>query len=360
MPPANPSSEKRFDVVALGEAMLEFNQTQPGQPNYLQGYGGDTSNAVIAAARAGAAAAYLSRLGDDWFGVQLRALWASEGVDASAVETDPARPTGIYFVTHDAGGHRFSYLRAGSAASAMTPHWLPRATLRQARILHVSGISLAISPNAGETVLAAMREASAHGSLVSFDSNLRLKLWPLERARQVIDEAIGLCDIFLPSQEDMDVLIGQQAPDAIIDWAHKKGAKTVVLKLGAQGCAWSATARAARCWPCARCRWSMRPAPATAFAATCWRAWQSAQVFSTRRAMRMPRRRLRCRALARWRRCRAGLPSMRRLPPATWRPEPSFRSVLHHFKLMRKITMKLIRTCRKPFKSSTGNRVSSQ
>ena len=236
MPPAILSTEKRFDVVALGEAMLEFNQTQPGQPNYLQGYGGDTSNAVIAAARAGAATAYLSRLGDDWFGAQLRALWASEGVDASSVETDPAHPTGIYFVTHDAGGHRFSYLRAGSAASAMTPDWLPRAMLRQSRILHVSGISLAISPNAGDTVLTAMREARAHGTLVSFDSNLRLKLWPLERARQVIGEAIGLCDIFLPSQEDMDLLIRQQAPDAIVDWAHKKGAKTVVLKLGAQGC----------------------------------------------------------------------------------------------------------------------------
>ena len=99
----------------------------------------------------------------------------------------------------------------------MTPGWLPRAMLRQSRILHVSGISLAISPNAGDTVLAAMREAGAHGTLVSFDSNLRLKLWPLERDRQVIGEAIGLCDIFLPSQEDMDLLIGRLAPDAIVD-----------------------------------------------------------------------------------------------------------------------------------------------
>jgi len=231
-----PMNEKRFDIVALGEAMLEFNQTHPGEPNYLQGYGGDTSNAVIAAARAGASTAYLSRLGDDWFGGQLRALWASEGVDASAVETDPLHPTGIYFVTHGADGHQFSYLRAGSAASAMTPEWLPRAVVKQARILHVSGISLAISPAAEEAVLAAMREARASRTLVSFDSNLRLKLWPLERAQRVIAQAVGLCDIFLPSQEDMHTLIGQQAPEAIVDWAHQQGAKTVVLKLGAQGC----------------------------------------------------------------------------------------------------------------------------
>ena len=59
---------KQFDVVALGEAMLEFNQTERGQPRYLQGFGGDTSNVVIAAARAGAGAAYISRIGSDAFG----------------------------------------------------------------------------------------------------------------------------------------------------------------------------------------------------------------------------------------------------------------------------------------------------
>ena len=236
MLPESPMNEKRFDVVALGEAMLEFNQTQPGQPNYFQGYGGDTSNAVIAAARAGASTAYLSRLGDDWFGGQLRALWANEGVDASAIETDPVHSTGIYFVTHGSDGHRFSYLRAGSAASAMTPDWLPRAIVRQARILHASGISLALSSSAQDTVLAAMQVARASQTLVSFDSNLRLKLWPLERARSVIGEAVGLCDIFLPSQEDMETLIGRREPEAILDWSHRQGAKTVVLKLGAHGC----------------------------------------------------------------------------------------------------------------------------
>ena len=234
--PAGALHDKRFDVVALGEAMLEFNQTHSDQPNYLQGYGGDTSNAVIAAARAGASTAYVSRLGDDWFGSQLRALWANEGVDASAVEIDPTRSSGIYFVTHGTNGHHFSYLRAGSAASAMTPDWLPRDVIRQARILHVSGISLAISSSAEKTVLAAMHEARGASTLVSFDSNLRLKLWPLKHAQRVIGEAVGLCDIFLPSQEDLETLTGLREPEAMVDWAHQQGAKTVVLKLGAQGC----------------------------------------------------------------------------------------------------------------------------
>jgi 2-dehydro-3-deoxygluconokinase len=228
-------TQKRFDVAALGEAMLEFNQTRPGEPQYLQGFGGDTSNAVIAAARAGARTTYLTRLGQDAFGDALLGLWQREGVDACAVERDPAAPTGIYFVTHGPKGHEFSYLRAGSAASRMTPAWLPRALIRDSRVLHVSGISLAISPSARDTVFEAMAIARAAGTLVSLDSNLRLKLWSLEEARAGITRAIGLCDLFLPSVDDVAVLSAKEDPDAIVDWAHALGARQVVLKLGADG-----------------------------------------------------------------------------------------------------------------------------
>ena len=101
---------KRFDIVAIGEAMVEFNQTSaPGNCTYLQGFGGDTSNAVIAAARQGVRCAYVTRLGDDEFGRMCLALWASEGVDSSAIEIDPSAPTGVYFVRHDSRGHSFSY-----------------------------------------------------------------------------------------------------------------------------------------------------------------------------------------------------------------------------------------------------------
>lgn len=229
---------KRFDVAALGEAMLEFNQTRPGEPQYLQGFGGDTSNAAIAAARAGAQAAYLTRTGDDAFGARLLQLWMQEGVDTQAIERDASAPTGIYFVTHGAQGHEFSYLRAGSAASRMTPAWLDGAAgevIRASRILHVSGISLAISTSACDTVFAAMRMAREAGTQVAFDSNLRLKLWPLDRARACIERAVSLCDIFLPSLEDVATLAGLADPDAVADWAHALGARTVVLKLGSDG-----------------------------------------------------------------------------------------------------------------------------
>lgn len=223
------------DIVALGEAMIEFNQTRAGEPNFLQGFGGDTSNMAIAAARQGARSAYVTRVGDDTFGKMLLDLWRAEGVDTSAVGVDAASATGVYFVTHGATGHVFSYLRAGSAASRMQVDQLPLPLLRSARYVQASGISLAISPNAADCVLAAFDTARQAGVKVALDSNLRLKLWPLARARAVIGAAAALADYFFPSVEDAQALSGLDDLDAILDWAHGLGARQVLLKLGPEG-----------------------------------------------------------------------------------------------------------------------------
>ena len=116
-----PDPDLDLDLLAIGEPMIEFNRTRPDEPRWLQGHGGDTSNAAIAAARSGARAGYLTRVGDDAFGRSLLALWRDEGVDTRAVRVDPDARTAVYFVDHDASGHHFSYLRAGSAASRLAP-----------------------------------------------------------------------------------------------------------------------------------------------------------------------------------------------------------------------------------------------
>ena len=230
--------QKSLDVVALGEAMLEFNQTQQQPPLYLQGFGGDTSNAAIAAARAGARVAYLSRIGQDHWGHLLMLLWAREGVETSGIVRDAQAPTGVYFVSHDEQGHHFSYARAGSAASRMQPsdvphHWTN--LICSSHWLHLSGISQAISPTACDTAFAAMHAAREQGTRIAFDSNLRLSLWPLDRARACIGEAVRLCDLFLPSMDDMTALTGLRHADEVLDWSHAHGARQVVLKLGAEG-----------------------------------------------------------------------------------------------------------------------------
>ena len=223
------------DILAIGEPMIEFNRVSPDEPSYLQGFGGDTSNMIIAAARSGARAAYFTLLGDDAFGRMLADLWRREGVDADSVGFDPQAHTAVYFVAHDRNGHSFNYLRAGSAASRMRPDDLPVALLREARIVHASGISEAISSSACDTVLHAFETARTAGARVSFDSNLRLKLWPLARARATISATAAMADYFFPSLEDARALSGLDDPCAILDWCHRLGAKTVFLKLGADG-----------------------------------------------------------------------------------------------------------------------------
>ena len=225
----------RMDVVSLGEPLYEFSQIPGESGRYLQGFGGDTMNCAIAAARQGAKAGYITRLGDDEFGRQFLQLWRAEGLDISGVGIDPQAHTAVYFITHGPAGHVFSYLRKGSAASRMRPADLPLELIRKAKFFHTSGISQAISDSACDAVFAALEAARVAGVRIAYDSNLRLRLWPLARARAVIRATIVLADYFLLSMEDAEALCGEKDADAILDWCHEAGAKVVALKLGAAG-----------------------------------------------------------------------------------------------------------------------------
>ncbi|WP_370461380.1 sugar kinase [Reyranella sp. CPCC 100927] len=222
-------------LICLGEPMVEFNHTDPQEPRWLQGFGGDTSNAAIAAARQGASVGYVTALGRDLFGDRFIDLWQRENVDCACVARRDDAHTAVYFVTHDAQGHQFHYLRRDSAASRLGPADLPRDYLAGARILHLSGISQAISPAARDAGFAAIEIVKAAGGQVSYDTNLRLKLWSLDKARDTIHAAIARADIALPSFDDAEQLTGLSDPDAIADFYLRLGPPIVALKLGKDG-----------------------------------------------------------------------------------------------------------------------------
>lgn len=225
-----------LDILAIGEPMMEFNEgRRSAERRYLQGYGGDTSNAAIAAARQGARVGYFTALGDDPFGHDFLELWDREGVDRSTVILRPGGRTGIYFVSHGPSGHAFSYYRAGSAASLIRPGELPRDLIAAARVLHVSGISQAISSGACDAVFEAMTVAREAGRVVSYDTNLRLSLWPLERARAVIHAGVAMSDIALPGLDDARQLTGLTSPDEICARYLALGCRIVALTLGKDG-----------------------------------------------------------------------------------------------------------------------------
>ncbi|MBL4627950.1 MAG: sugar kinase [Roseicyclus sp.] len=226
------------DILALGEPLAEFVE-KPGDggsaPLYQQGFGGDTSNALVAAARQGASVGYLSAVGDDPFGRGLRRLWTKEGVDHTHVQTHPDAPTGVYFVRPDTSGRQFWYARRGSAASLYGPGDLPEEVIAAARILHVSALSQAISPSMCAAVIRAAEIARANGTLVSYDTNLRLNLWSLEQARATIGAFLPLAVIVLPSDDEAETLTGLADTAALLQYFRAKGAKIVVLKRGAEG-----------------------------------------------------------------------------------------------------------------------------
>jgi len=177
--------------------------------------------------------------------------------------------TGIYFVTHGPDGHESSYYRAGSAASRLTPRDLPEGLVEQARILHVSGISQAISTSACDLVFEAMARARNAGCKISYDTNLRLRLWPLERARAVIHSAVGMSHVALPGLDDARQLTALDAPDAICDFYLGLGAEIVALTLGKDG-TMVATLHEKRHIPSRVVKRWMRLAPATRLMVPFW------------------------------------------------------------------------------------------
>lgn len=196
------------DVVALGESMVTFLPTRPGRladvPSFERGIGGAESNVACVLAATGHTARWVGRVGTDGFGDHLVEAIAAYGVDTSAVRRDPARPTGIYFRTagdRASDAHEVAYYRAGSAASAMTKDNVDLDALRSGRVLHLSGITAALS----EDCLGLMRELTAPRArrpLVSFDVNHRAGLWrDADGPRVLLDLARGADIVFVGDDE---------------------------------------------------------------------------------------------------------------------------------------------------------------
>ncbi|GGY03109.1 sugar kinase [Pseudoduganella dura] len=230
-PSANPHAVRAFDLVGLGECMVEFNATEPlsHAVRFDRAYGGDVLNALVAAARQGARTAFVSRVGDDPFGAGLRAAWQGEGIDVSHAPLVPGE-NGVYFISLDALGERsFTYRRAGSAASQLAAAQVDEAFIASARCILLSGITQAISPGARAATLAAARYARQHGVLVAYDPNYRPRLWGApDSAREACAELLPYVDILLPSlPADGDIF--PCPPQSLV--GH------VVVKHGEEGCA---------------------------------------------------------------------------------------------------------------------------
>lgn len=229
-----------MDVVTLGETMVLFTPTNAGPMRYTDNYSsyvaGAESNVAIGLARLGVNAGWMSRLGDDEFGKKIRAFVRGEGVDTSKVIFDEMADTGLFFKEKLSPGEwRVKYYRKHSAASQMHPEDVDESYIAQAKFLHVTGITPALSESCYETVLTAIDYAKKHNVLVIFDPNLRRKLWPEERAREILLELVSKADIVLPGIEEAAFLFGNASPEVLAKKFYEHGSSVVVMKLGKEG-----------------------------------------------------------------------------------------------------------------------------
>lgn len=228
------------DVVTIGESMVLFQPMTSGSlayaPLFTKSIAGAESNVAIGLTRLGLKSRWISRLGTDPFGDQVLATLAGEGVDVSAVIRDSDSPTGIYFKEFKSyGDPNAYYYRKFSAASQFTPAALSPNGFNGAKHLHITGILPALGEHTAETAKEAMILARKQGMTISFDPNLRRKLWSEERAREVLLAMIPLCDYFLPGLDEAEFLVGEHAE---LDYAKiflDQGAKVVAIKLGERG-----------------------------------------------------------------------------------------------------------------------------
>ncbi|MFI6011737.1 sugar kinase [Streptomyces sp. NPDC051243] len=228
------------DVVALGESMVTFLPTRPGRladvPSFERGIGGAESNVACGLAAAGHAVRWVSRVGADGFGDHLVEAIRGYGVDVASVRRDPARPTGVYFRTAGDRGtdaHEVAYYRAGSAASAMSVENVDLEAVRAGRVLHLSGITAALS----EGCLVLMRELTGPGErrpLVSFDVNYRPGLWGDDSGPTVLLDLARRADVVFVGEDEAEAAWGVTGgPEAIRGLLPEPG--VLVVKQGGTG-----------------------------------------------------------------------------------------------------------------------------
>ena len=191
--------DKKFDVVALGELLIDFTlngMSDQGNPLFEACPGGAPCNVLAMLKKLGKSCAFIGKVGDDIFGRSLRDTVASIGINTGSLLTDRSVNTTLAFVqTFENGDRDFSFYRNPGADMMLTPDEIPVDLLRQAKIFHFGTLSMT-HDTVREATKKAVAAAKENGALISFDPNLRPPLWSsLDAAREQIEWGLSQCDI---------------------------------------------------------------------------------------------------------------------------------------------------------------------
>ncbi|MBY0099206.1 sugar kinase [Mesobacillus maritimus] len=228
------------DVITIGEAMIVFDPNTTGPMKFVGGFekkiGGAELNLVLGCARLGLKTGYISALGNDEFGKHIHNFARGEGIDVSQVKFVDGYPTSLNFkeIMED-GSTRTFYYRDKSPTLTLSADDLDEEYFKQAKILHITGIYPAIGPDHIQVIHRAIELAKQNNMMISFDPNIRLRMWSKEEARRVLSEILPRVDILLAGDEEMDIIIGESDPAKIIEEMKALGISFIAIKQGDKG-----------------------------------------------------------------------------------------------------------------------------
>lgn len=203
---------------------------------YKKWIGGAEDNFIIGLARLGFGCGWFSRLGQDEFGKEILRTIKGEGVDVSRVVLDPDSPTGVFFVERQSDGEfKCYYYRQFSAASSLSKKDIDPHYIKSAKVIYITGITPAISEPAREATEEMLRLALENGQMIVFDPNLRLKLWGIGQAREVLVPLMQKSTYVLPGEEELTQLMDCEGLEIAIETAHGLGIGNIIVKTGANG-----------------------------------------------------------------------------------------------------------------------------
>ncbi|ASS89877.1 sugar kinase [Aeribacillus pallidus] len=229
------------DVLTIGDAMITFNPCSKGPLRFVHSFerkvGGAELNVAIGCARLGLKTGWISCLGNDEFGRYILNFVRGEGIDVSEVKLVNGYPTSLNFkeILEDGSGRTF-YYRANSPTTTLTPESLNEEYIQNAKLLHITGVFLAINKEKNvEVIKRAISIAKKSGLLISFDPNIRLKLWSKEEAKDTLSMFLPYIDILLTGLEEAEILLGVSNPKEIIERCKNYGIGYVAIKQGEKG-----------------------------------------------------------------------------------------------------------------------------
>lgn len=228
------------DLVTFGETMARLDNPVVGPMRHARsldlGIGGAESNTAIGLARLGGTAAWFGRVGDDEFGRLITTALAGEGVRLGHTVVDGSAPTALLFKERRSGTlTRVQYYRTGSAGSRLSPADVPHDLIRSARVLHVTGITAAISDSARRAVDDAVETARDAGVPVSLDLNYRSALWTPAEAGECLHDLVKRADLVFATEQEARLVVPGDDPAGLAAALAALGPRDVLVKRGAAG-----------------------------------------------------------------------------------------------------------------------------